>query len=121
MGKHQADSLMPPRAASRPWPWTGLATWLLCALLLGPFLLYPVGRILVGALTEGGTFKPGLLLLPLQDPSVREAVRNSFGIGVAVTALATLIAFPCAYITARLRFPGKSLLTGLLLVPLLLP
>ena len=99
----------------------GLTTWTLCALFLGPFLVYPVARVLIGAMTMDGAFRPSLLLLPLQAPLMRESVRNSFLIGVGVTALASLIALPLAYAAARLRFPGKGILTGLLLVPLLLP
>ena len=96
-------------------------TWVLCALFLGPFLIYPVGRVLLGAISVGGQFTPSLILLPIQDSVAREGLRNAFLIGVAVTFLATIIAVPLAYIAARLRFPGKPLLTGLLLVPLLLP
>jgi iron(III) transport system permease protein len=76
---------------------------------------------LLGALVEDGAFKPSLLLLPLNNPLARQAVLNSFMIGVGATALASLIAVPLAYLSARLRFPGKGWLTGLLLVPLLLP
>lgn len=105
----------------RAMPIAGLTTWALCALFLGPFLVYPVARVMWGALVQDGQFNPGLLLLPLRDPLVREAVRNSFFIGLATTIMATLIALPLAYASARLQFWGKTLLTGLLLVPLLLP
>jgi iron(III) transport system permease protein len=46
---------------------------------------------------------------------------HSLTIGVLATILASLIAVPLAYFTSRLRFAGKSFLSGLLLVPLLLP
>ena len=105
----------------RTWPVTTVVTWLFCALFLGPFLVYPVGRVLIGSISQNGAFAPALLLLPFQNPLVREAMRNSLFIGLATTLLATLIAVPLAYTTARLRFPGKTLLTGLLLVPLILP
>lgn len=98
-----------------------IVTWVLCALFLGPFLLYPVIRVLMGAISVGGQFTPSLILLPIQDSIAREGLRNAFLIGVGVTLLATLISVPLAYIGARLRFPGKSLWTGMLLVPLLLP
>lgn len=99
----------------------GLATWALCALLLGPFLVYPVLRVLGGAIVQNGQFAPQLLLLPLQQEDLRTAVRNSFVLGFCVTILASLLAFPLAFAAARLNFAGKSLLTGLTLVPLLLP
>lgn len=104
-----------------------LGTWALALIFLGPFLLYPVGRVLVGALTQTDfhtqtkKFNPGLLLWPIQRPDIREAMLNSFWLGLASTIVATLIAVPLAYAGARLKFPGKGLLTGLLLVPLLLP
>jgi iron(III) transport system permease protein len=89
--------------------------------LLGPFLLYPVARVLQGALVQSGTFSPALLLLPLTDPLMREGLRNAFLLGVAVTILASVFALFPAFAAARIRFIGKPLLTGLLLVPLLLP
>jgi iron(III) transport system permease protein len=99
-----------------------LATWLACALIFGPFLLYPVARVFWGALsTPGGRFDPSLLWLPAHDPLIREGVLNSFKIGLGATLGASLIAFPLAYIGARWKFRGQSLLSGLLLVPLLLP
>src|SRR5687768_15777789 len=104
----------------RAWPLVSLTTWVLCLLVFGPFLIYPVGKLFYGALVQDGQFTPSLLLLPFQDPDVWRSVRNSFGIGVATTILSSLIAFPLAYVTARMRFGGKTLLTGLLLVPLLL-
>src|SRR4029078_13016343 len=46
---------------------------------------------------------------------------NSAGIALAVTALCTLISVPLALLSVRYDFRGKSLLSGLLLVPLILP
>ena len=106
---------------------TSLWTWFFCALFFGPFLIYPVFQVLVGALSSADfatgtrTFNPSLLLLPLQRPLVRESLINSFWLGILATILATMIAIPLAYAAARLTFWGKSFLTGLLLVPLLLP
>ena len=101
--------------------WGGLATWALCALLLGPFLIYPVLRVLNGALVEQGHFAPHLLLIPLTNEDLRSSVINSFALGFSVTIISSLMAFPLAYAAARLSFAGKSTLTGLTLVPLLLP
>lgn len=98
-----------------------LVTWILCALGLGPFLIYPVAKVLLGAISVNGQFTPSLLWLPMQDATAREGLRNAFLIGVAVTFFSTLLAAPLAFCGARLRFFGKPLLTGLLLVPLLLP
>lgn len=120
-----------PTATKPRWSWrahsTSLWTWFFCALCFGPFLIYPVVQVLIGALssvdfaTGTRTFNPALLLLPLQSPIVRESLINSFWLGVLATFLASLLALPLAYAAARLSFWGKSLLTGLVLVPLLLP
>ncbi len=99
-----------------------IGTWLACALLFGPFLIYPVARVLWSALAPaGGHFDLALLWLPAQDPQVREGVLNGFKIGLGATIGASLLAFPLAYISARWKFRGQGLLSGLLLVPLLLP
>ena len=98
-----------------------LATWLLCALVFGPFLIYPVGKVLLGAIAPEGQFSPALLALPWQDPIVRESIINSGKIGLGAMIAASLLAFPLAYMTARWKFGGKNWLSGLLLVPLLLP
>lgn len=93
----------------------------MCALTLGPFLVYPVVRVMLGAVLQDNVWQPSLLLLPFNDPSTRQSMLHSFGIGLASTFAASVIAVPLAYFVARLRFPGKSFLSGLLLVPLLLP
>lgn len=93
----------------------------MCALTLGPFLVYPVARVMLGAVLQDNVWQPSLLLLPFNDPSTRQSMLHSFGIGLASTLAASVIAVPLAYFVARLRFPGKSFLSGLLLVPLLLP
>ncbi len=127
----------PPKSASTPlaakpkWSWrahsTSLLTWFFCALILGPFLVYPVIKVMIGALTTVDfvsgtrTFQPNLLLLPIRNPIVRESLVNSFWLGVLATLLSSLIAVPLAFAAARLKFWGKSALTGMLLVPLLLP
>jgi iron(III) transport system permease protein len=106
--------------------WSSLLTWGLALLFLGPFLLRPIVTVLLGAITlpnaQGGReLRLDLLLSPLQNPLMREAIVNSFWLAVLATLSASLIALPLAYASARLRFWGKSFLTGLLLVPLLLP
>lgn len=96
-------------------------TWLLCAVTLGPFLIYPVLRVLAGALLQDGVFTPSLLLFPLRDESARAAMLTAFKIACGTTLLASMIAIAPAYFASRFRFAGKGFLTALLLVPLLLP
>jgi iron(III) transport system permease protein len=120
-----------PKQPRPPFSWRkalpSLLTWGLALLVFGPFLLYPVWNVFLGALSTANyatgerTFHPEYLLLPLQRPVVRESIINSFWLGIVATIAASAIAFPLAYAGARLKFAGKSLLTGLILVPLLLP
>lgn len=106
---------------------TSVITWALALAVFGPFLIYPVARVLLGAVSvadyASGTRQIRLeyLLLPFQNSTLTQSVINSFLLGIASTILSSIIALPLAYSSARLRFTGKSLLTGLLLVPLLLP
>ncbi len=123
----------PPIPVPVPTKWsfrahsTSLLTWFFCALCFGPFLVYPVVQVLIGALSSvdyasgARTFTPSLLLLPLQNPIVRESLVNSAWLGLLATILASILAIPLAYAGARLKFWGKGWLTGMLLVPLLLP
>ncbi len=55
------------------------------------------------------------------DALTRQAIVNSFAIGCLVTLFAAAIAMPLAMMIVRYRFPGKSLLTALLLVPMIMP
>ncbi len=107
--------------------WPSLLTWGIALLFFAPFLIRPVVTVFVGAISS---FNPatgarsldfGLLLLPLQRTIIKQSIVNSFYVGVLATLAASVVALPLAYASARLRFKGKELLTGLLLVPLLLP
>jgi iron(III) transport system permease protein len=124
-----ANAPTPTRRASFSWRSisTSVITWALSLLFFGPFLIYPVFNVLVGAITEVNpvteerSLRLNQLLQPITNDVVRESIINSFILGIATTLVASIIAVPLAYAAARLKFAGKSLLTGLLLVPLLLP
>lgn len=103
-----------------------VVTWGLALLFFGPFLLRPVARVMLEAVSEqdahgGRIWHFGYLLLPLKSGLMRTSMVNSLIIGLAVTLVCTVLSAPLAYAAARLRFAGKGALTGLLLIPLLLP
>ncbi len=50
-----------------------------------------------------------------------EAARNSLLLGLATMVLATVLGFLFAYLIVRFRFPGKELLTSLIMAPMLTP
>ncbi len=57
----------------------------------------------------------------LTDQASREALRLSVLCTVAASALSVALGLPLAWVLARLRFPGRSVLRGLVLLPLVLP
>ena len=124
-----ANAPVPRRVRGFSWrsASTSLITWALAMAVFGPFLIYPVFQVLLGAISipdyAAGTreVKLDLLLLPIQNETLTKSVLNSFYLGILSTILSAIIALPLAYASARLKFKGKELLTGLLLVPLLLP
>jgi len=85
---------------------------------LGLFFVYPLVAIVVRGLrgTNGET-----ALDILTDPLTREVVWFTLWQAVASTALTLVIALPAAYALGRYRFPGRSLVRALVLVPFVLP
>ncbi len=78
------------------------------------FLLLPLAALLVRAPWRA---LPGLLA----EPAVRSALRLSLLTASAATVVALLTGVPLAWLLARVRFPGRSLLRALVTLPLVLP
>jgi molybdate transport system permease protein len=57
----------------------------------------------------------------LTSPQVADALLLSLRCSLGSLALCLLLGVPLAWVLARLRFPGRALLRGLVLVPLVLP
>src|SRR6266850_7374240 len=77
--------------------------------------------MLKGAFFAGGKFSLRYFSLLLESPLQRQSILNSFGIAFLTTALTTLLALPLAHWMTRFDFRGKTLLGGLLLVPMIMP
>ncbi len=93
-----------------------------CFAVLALFLLWPISLTVIGAFkNKDGSWTLLHLYRIIEDPILREGVVNSFIIAFWVTGLSILIAGPLAWLSARYEFPGKKLLTGLVLLPLVLP
>jgi iron(III) transport system permease protein len=88
---------------------------------LGLFLVYPAWVMLSGAFSGTEGFSLQYFSILLSSPLIREACINSFLIALAATAGAFLLALPMAHIMTRYVFPGKSLLSALLLLPMVMP
>lgn len=86
------------------------------------FLLWPMAQVTAGGfLRSDGRPTLGFVALVFQDPVLRQGLLNATGVAALVTAVALLISLPLAVLTVRYEFPGRRLLSGLLLVPLVLP
>jgi iron(III) transport system permease protein len=94
-------------------------------ILLGAFLLYPIGLTIRGGVSEDVQSGEGFTLhhvaMVFKDPLLREGLRNSLTIAMGTTTLAICIALPLAILSARYRFPFKGLFNALILVPMIMP
>jgi len=86
------------------------------------FFLWPILQILKeGFVDANGHFTWRYLTALLSDPLYRGGLVNSFLLACTATTLAFAIALPLAFISDRYVFPGKNLLSSVVLVPMILP
>ncbi|MBI2603107.1 MAG: iron ABC transporter permease [Deltaproteobacteria bacterium] len=90
-------------------------------LLLIFFLIWPVATIVAKAFTSKTGFTLEYFSLLFSNDIQLSAIGNSILISLGTTFFATLWSLPLAIISARFKFRGKGLLTGLLLVPMVMP
>jgi iron(III) transport system permease protein len=92
------------------------------ALFFGAFFLWPVLQILRGGFVDAdGRFTLSYLGAILADPHHVGALGNSLLLAATTTGLALGLALPLAWVSDRFLFPGKALLSALILVPMILP
>ena len=91
--------------------------------ILASCLLWPLWLVLRGAFLtlDGSSWTLWHVTDVLRDPATRAGLFNALAIACCVTVGTLLLATPLALVAARLQFAGKGLLTGLLLLPLVLP
>jgi iron(III) transport system permease protein len=88
----------------------------------GIFLLWPIVQIVkVGFMRQNGRFTTDYIQLIFQDPLLVRGLINAAIVAACVTFLTLLISLPMAVLTVRYEFVGRKWLSGLLLVPLVLP
>ncbi len=85
------------------------------------FLVWPVLIIMQKAFIHDGSLTLDYFYLLFSNSMQTEAIINSVLIGLATTLVATVVSLPLALINTRYDFPFKGLLSGLLLVPMVMP
>jgi len=94
----------------------------LTALFFFFFFLLPIWETLGGAFRQpGGGFTLDYFIEVFRNPIYLEGLWNSVQMAVYSTILTSAIALPLALLSDRYLFPGKSLFSALVLIPMILP
>ena len=110
---------LPGLGAAKPLH-VGLAAMLYA--FFGIFLLWPIAQVVVtGFVGKNGGFTLEYIGLIFANPVLMRGLWNATVIAVLVTTLCIGIGLPLAILSVRYEFPGRGLLGGLMLVPLVLP
>ncbi len=99
-----------------------ILVYVVTALFFGAFFLWPIVQTIRGAFFDaGGDFTVDYVVEVFRNPIYLEGLQNAFWLAVFTTLLCVMVSLPLAFLADRYDFPGKSLLTALVLVPLILP
>lgn len=100
---------------------TGYLTLAATFAMLFFFLILPVSVIIYRVFVHDGHFTLQYFGLLFANDLQTAAIYNSVKIGIATTLLATAVALPLALFSTRFEFRGKGILSGLLLIPMVMP
>ena len=90
--------------------------------LLFFFLVLPVFNIVSKSIYQSETgFSLQYLGLLFKNTLYMQGILNSLLIGIVTTLFCLIISLPLALINSRFNYKGKALLSGLLLVPMVMP
>ncbi|WP_148613565.1 ABC transporter permease [Nocardioides rubriscoriae] len=89
--------------------------------VLGVFFVLPVAGMVGRGVWPDGVFDPGAVLDVLTRPRVHRVLWFTLWSASVATVVSVALGLPAAYVLHRLRFPGRGLVRGLLLVPFVLP
>ena len=85
------------------------------------FLVYPVTLIMVKAFVRDGSFSLAYFELLLENSKLLASIKTSLLLGAATTIATTLLSLPLALLCNKYEFRGKSFISGLLLLPMVMP
>lgn len=89
-------------------------TFTLLGALLLAFIAWPILRTLTSN-------SPAALWETLLDAEVRRSILFTFSSSAIATLIALVLGVPLAYLLARVNFPGKRLVEGLIDLPIVIP
>lgn len=85
-------------------------------------LIWPILQIVKTGFTRpDGSLTLDYLLLIFRDAVLVRGLLNAAAVAICVTLLTLIVSLPLAVLSVRYTFPGRGMLNGLLLVPLVLP
>ena len=95
---------------------------LLTVAFFGCFLVWPLLQALNGAFTDAnGSWTGAFVAEVFRNRIYLEGLINAFLVATASTTVALILALPLAWVSDRFIFPGKKLLSVLILMPMILP
>ena len=96
--------------------------FMLLLLILGVFMIWPIILTVRGGfMDEDGSFTLYYLTSVFRNPVMIEGLIHSITIAICTTFLCLVLTMPLAMLAARYHFMGKTVVTGLIMVPLILP
>ncbi|MGM0502764.1 MAG: ABC transporter permease subunit [Bacillota bacterium] len=84
------------------------------AIILLIFILAPLVKLTTGSSAE-------LVISTVQEQEVYRSILLTFKASLVATLLTLLLGIPLAYLLARFEFPGKSLVEGVIDLPVMVP
>lgn len=119
----QGSAIAAPRRPRARRPWLALFTVIVCI-----FLIAPIAVVLLSSLTAADyvTFPPmGLSLrwyiAVLRNDEFLESLLVSLRVAALTSLIASIVGVSAGIALVRLRFPGRELVNGLFLSPLVIP
>ena len=109
-------------ADGRGRTWSSFLRWS-PVLLLGFFVLYPLGMLLFGAfwsaarITQPGYLTFSVLANVLRDPAVHAVIWNTMVVSLGATVISVLLGTPLAWLAVRTDMPGRSFVRTATLLP----
>jgi sulfate transport system permease protein len=110
-----ATTLALSRSAASPWGRYGLRATALA--YLGLMVVVPIGAVLENGLTGG----PAVFWREISGPVAVDALRLTLTAAVAMTLVNAVMGTLTAWVLVRYRFPGRTLMNGLVDMPFAVP